>query len=231
MATLQDVVDLFRSIAAPERDELSIFRKHLPLLNAAQRAVWKILTSRKPMNNWFVVPSQSTTPANPDYFGPLAVGTREYALPSNFHQMRLIESITAGYEHTKFGKEPIDSPAFKETREFGAETPFGIEVLYDIIGERPGKMMFASYPPAALQLRLWYVRTPTVLAAITDSLNDFPIEAPDLMARWAAGNFLLGSDFGKWADFERQWSTEVERSVFGDNRDNTAPTLVLGFLE
>lgn len=231
MATVQDVVDLFRSIAGPERDELSLFRKHLPLLNAAQRSVWKILTSRKPMNNPFVVSSQSATPSNPDYFGPLVVGTREYALPGNFHQLRLIECITDGYEHTKFRKEPIDSPAFKETREFGTGTPFGLESLYDIIGERPGKIMFAGYPPTALQLRLWYVRTPTVLVAITDSLNDFPIEGPDLMARWAAGNFLLGSDFGKWSDFERQWSTEVERSVFGDNRDNTAPTVVQGFLE
>jgi len=229
--TLQDVVNLFRSLTAPQSDELEIFRKHVGLYNAAQLAVWKILTSRKPMNNWFVVESQGTSALAVDYFAPLAVGTRDYALPPNFHHIRLIECATTDYVGTKFRKDNMDSPQFKEAREATSATPFGSEVLYDIIGTNPGRIMFSGYPPAALDVRLWYCKSPAKLTLLADSLDEFPPESIALMARWAVTQFLLGADQGKWADFERQWSTEIERAVFGDMRDDTGPTVVQGFLE
>lgn len=231
MATLQDVLALFRSLVASTRDEMELFNKNLPLFNAGQRALWKILTSREPMSNWFVVSSQATTPTNPDYFGPLVLGTREYTLPTNFHHLRLIECVTSEYEHTKFIKGAMDSQSFKDVREYLSTDPWGAEILYDIIGVNPGKIMFAQYPPAALELKLWYGRTPTVLTARTDSLNDFPIEAPEMIAQWSAMKFLVGAQPADWRAFQVQWQADIEQMVFGESRDNTAPIVVEGFLE
>ena len=229
--TLQYIADLFKGIVAPEKDVVQLFERHLPLFNASQLAVWKILTSRKPFNNWFVVQSQSSTPAAADYFGPLVTTTREYALPPNFKHLRLIESLTAGYEHLRFIKSNLDDEDFREGRRLTSNNEFTTDVLYDIAGVNPGTMVFSRYPPAALTLRLWYVRTPTELTARGDVLSDFPIEAIPLMARWAAGNFLLGADPRKWEAFERQWSTEVDRMVFGEMRDDTGSITAKGYLE
>jgi hypothetical protein len=231
MPTFADAIDLFKTLAAADRHQLESFDQHLPGFNAAQRALWKILTTRKKMNNWFVVASQASTPANPDYFGPLAVSSREYPLPPNFHHLRLIECVTASYEHVRFTKEPIDSPLFKQGREYAVDSPFGSEAIYDIIGTGAGRMMLAQFPPAVLELKLWYCRHPTVLVARTDSLNDFPIEAPELLSQWVIMKFKVGADAVKWAEFVEQWRADVEQLVFGETRDDTAPTIVQGFME
>lgn len=231
MATVQDIVNIFRSLAAAQMDELQLFHKHLPLLNAGQRKLWQVLTSRHPMNNWFVVFSQSTTPANSDYFAPLATTTREYALPPNFHHLRLAECLTSGYEHLKFTKTFLDSADFKVARELTGSNPFNGEALYDIIGASPGSFMLAQYPPAALNVRLAYCRVATPFTVITNSLNDFPDSAPELIAQWCATKFLLGSDFDKWQGFERQWMNDIDSFVFGETRDDTGPSIAEGFLE
>src|SRR5574342_953096 len=132
MATVRDIVNLFGSLTPGQNDELSIFRKHIGLFNAGIRKFHSVLTTRRPENNWFVVSSQSTTPGQDDYFAPLVIGTREYALPPNFHHMRMIESLTDSYTAIKFRKLSMTSPDFKETREFTSATQFGFEALYDI---------------------------------------------------------------------------------------------------
>lgn len=231
MATVQEIVNLFRSLAAPQMDEMQLFRKHLPLINAGQRKLWQVLTSRKPMNNWFVVFSQSTTPANSDYFPPFDAATREYALPPNFHHLRLAECLTSGYEGLLLTKTSIDSPDFRAGRALTSASPFGGEALYDIIGVNPGRMMLAQYPPAALDVRLSYCRVTTAFTALSDSLTDFPDSAPELIAQWCATKFLLGSDFAKWQGFERQWQNDIDQFVFNETRDDSGPSIAEGFLE
>lgn len=231
MATVRDIIDLFRSLSTPQANEFELFKKHLPLINAGQRKLWQVLTSRKPMNNWFVVFSQASNGAGADYFAPLAVGTREYALPPNFHHLRLIEPLSTGYENVLFTKTSMDSPDFRAGRALTSANQFGSEALYDIIGVNPGRMMLAQYPPAAIELRLSYVRICTPFTAITDVLTDFPDMAPELIARWCATQLLLGNDFDKWQSFEGQWRSEIDQFVFGETRDDTGPSIAEGFLE
>lgn len=231
MATVRDIVEIFRSLAAPQADELQLFRKHLGLLNAGQRAFWRVLTSRKQFNNWFVVFSQSTTPAGTDYFAPLANGTREYNLPPNFHHLRAIECLTSGYEYLRFTRGNLETHDFREGRALGSGSPFGGEALYDIIGVNPGRFVLAQHPPVALDARLMYCRVATAFTALGDALTDFPGEAPELIAQWCATKFLLGADFSKWQGFERQWQNDIDQFVFAESRDDTGPSLVEGFLE
>lgn len=229
--SVEYLVSLFGSMTMADYNVMQLFNRHLPILNAAQTAVWKLLTTRKRHNNWFVVPSQAATPAGSDYFAAVTQAAREYTLPPSFHHLRLIEPVPAAYDYLRFDRCGMDTQSFRELRASPPATVWGDRVAYDIVGANPGRIMFGEYPPASIELRLWFCRTPTEITAITGTLSEFPIETIPLMASWAAAKIRLGIKPAEWQGFKMQWQGEVEEIVFGDTRDDTGPTVAVGYLE
>jgi hypothetical protein len=229
-STVRDIVTLFDALAGQGAKGSNPDTK-ITLLNSGKDEFWKILVGSNPQENWFLVESQSATPANDDYFPPLTASARSYALPPNFHQMRYIEVVDSGFKHLRFEKGNLDTGGFRQLRS-QTTTSFDSEVLYDIVGTNPGSLLFALLPPSAMTLTLGYIRKPTKWAALTDTAPDeFPESSHELIAEWAVKRTILGVGDRRFIDFEREWQERVARWMRVYRRDNTGPDVVEGFFE
>jgi hypothetical protein len=225
------VKDLLRLVQAivPDLRDPAVLATKMPLVDAAVMATWRILTSRHSQHNWFVVSSQNTTPGQPDFFPQLTINQREYPLPPNFHQLRSVEVLTPGLEHTIFKKANIDYDEYRWDRTAGEFA--GVVIQYDILGTNPGTFQLAKFLQQPMDVRLWYVKTAPVITAATDSLDDFPRIVLPSMAQYLAKAYTLGAHDERFGAYVSQWSEEVERLVFGEHRDNTQRETAMGFLE
>ena len=98
----------------------------------------------------------------------IAAGTRNYTLPPDFSEMKLIEVTTADYEDVRFLYRDLADPVHRTVREVtDQQTP---DLFYfDIIGERT--FTIAPLSNTALDLRLTYVPVLPDLSADTDELE------------------------------------------------------------
>lgn len=230
MGTVSDVVTKFDALAVKGVRAMDVDLK-ISLLNMGKDQAWSFMTGSNVQEDWFTVVSQFSTPANPDYFAPFAAGTREYALPPNFHTLRSIEVSTSGYQHLSFVPRDNDDREF-EWRRNQTDVQFDSEVLYDIVGTNPGTMVLASAPPATINVVLRYVRTPTEWTALADTGPDeFPNSALNMIAEWAVQRASLGTKDGRWGQFVSEWSNQFERWLRTHRRESTEPDYALGFLE
>lgn len=225
------VKDLFRLVGAmlPDLRDAASLQSKLPLADAAVMATWRILTSRHTQHNWFVVASQSGTPGQADTFPLLVTGQRDYPLPPNFHQIRAIEVLTAGLENTVFKKSNIDRSEYQWDRQ--AAEFAGVTILYDILGVNPGTFQLSKQVQSTMDVRLWYVKVAPIITAFTDSLDDFPRITLPSMAQYLTKAHSLGMQDSRFPAFVQQWTDEIERMVFGEQRDNTDRQTAVGFLE
>lgn len=218
MATVKNVIALFDALYLKGRASFEDDTK-IALLNLAKEEVWKILVGSQAQQNWFVDQSQSALPGQNDHFGLLAVNQREYVLPPNFHQMRVVEVVTTGKEHIKIDKSKIDSGGFRQQR--ASVASFQDQASYDIIGTAPGQMMFALFPPSALDLKLWYARHPVAWDAKTDLVDEFPANMHGFIAEWAVQRAALGVGDHKFVGFTKEWSERLERTLTTYDRDTS----------
>jgi len=133
----------------------------LSFINEGHAEVWAILKTLD--DDYFVEDSQATTSTDDDYLAALTTATREYNLPANVRDIRLIEvTLPAGYEEIRFEYRKMSDPEFIAARKFAAAQGAGTGTqdgvyFYTIVGKRT--LMLAQYPEAAFTLKIWYVRS------------------------------------------------------------------------
>ena len=228
MADVQSVVTKFDALMGVGHDEFLVDKK-IALLDMAKDEVWKILVGSSSQENWFVDFSQSDTPGQDDYFGPLSTSAREYTLPPDFHQMRSIEVTTTNKERIRFDKARLHDDEFRQER--GSQQSFQNEVMFDIVGVSPGQLFLSLFPPSALALKLWYIRHPTVWAALGTSVDEFPASYHGFIAEWAVMRGILGLGDSRFVAFASEWSQRLERTLTTYNRDSSGVEVVRGFME
>ena len=229
MATVGTVLDLLDSMIGKNASQLG--DKKIAMLNAGKTEVWKIITGSTPEENWFGHESQSSSSGDADYFPLLSDGVREYTLPSNISQLRLIEPVTVGFTEIDFRKSNIEKEDFRRRRRDNVAMSDACEVLYDIWGVNPGRLIFAANPAASIEVKLWYIRNPTEWAARDDSVDEFPPTMHTLICEWAAARIGIGSDDKRAALFHAAWSERVTHQLRVYRRDISGPQVVTGMFE
>jgi hypothetical protein len=106
-------------------------------------------------------------------------GTREYTLPPDCLEVKLIEVITPSYESIEFflGKDMTD-PGFRSARNMTQrQTPTFFYA--DVVGERT--LTIAPHTDSTLDLRLWYVSSACIVSTAGASLKDFATATDELI--------------------------------------------------
>jgi hypothetical protein len=118
--------------------------------------VWTILKNARA--DYFVTSSQNTDATADNYFPLLSTTAREYDLPVDFAELKLIEIQDSGYESTEFVYRDMSSQEFKDARRDETANPSRNvgTYLYDIVGKRT--FILAQFPRYAFDATIWYVR-------------------------------------------------------------------------
>lgn len=204
-------------------------RALLSYINEGKDELWKILKANN--DDFFSAMSQSSDSTGDDYFGPLAMGVREYTLPADFSEIRFIECTTPSYEMTEWVFKKPSDPLFRESRKgataAGASSNNNAqEFLYTIIGNQ---FVLATYPPAALNVTLWYTQGLADLE-YGDPLPVILIPYAKSIATWASKAVMLSEDEGKFAEWQGEWkSSVISSSQTSGPRNQADPTFVEDF--
>lgn len=158
----------------------------------------------------------------------IAADTRDYTLPPDFSEMKLIECITDSYEDIRFVYRDLARPDMRAMLELAdSQTPGGF--FFDIIGERT--MRIAPMSSVALDLRITYVQSFADLSDDTDELTmphplylaveEYAIARalrqdrnPDAAAAEAAGDKIIAEMFG--AHHRQTQDVEIADAYLGD---------------
>jgi len=201
----------------------------LDFINQGKDSVWAVLRSLG--QDYFVDETQATTSANDDFFQVLSTTVREYDLPLNTRELRMIECTTEGYKHLKFEQRSMSDRDFVEMRNWASRqssttgTGYSGTYLYAVVGRR--KLMFAQFPEAALTLQIWRVVALDDLSLeteLTEILHPFWRAIVDLAAKLASLSLTRTDMEAAW---QNQWQLDV-RLIAGSAvpRASTAPVFV-----
>lgn len=99
----------------------------------------------------------------------IVAGTRDYVLPPDFSEMRLIEVITSSYEDVRFLHRDMTNPDMRAMMEI-TENQTPDYFLFDIFKE-PASIRIAPKSNTTLDLRITYVQSIADLSADADVLT------------------------------------------------------------
>ncbi|KKM84949.1 hypothetical protein LCGC14_1294000 [marine sediment metagenome] len=193
-------------------------------INKAKDEVWKVL---KQLKEGYFMEESALTGGLDNEFAAMVVGTREYDLPKDLAELRLIEVTgPTGYEEWNFIKVGMNSPRWREARMastvYGAGGTSQIDagtILYDIVGPNASgrqRIVLASFPPVALELKLWYTRIVpdfTVPKAAAETLITFLAPYVGAILTYAVKSLLRLEDAGIAREWEREWLEDLRRTV------------------
>lgn len=184
----------------------------LRLLNEGKNEVWMILKSLRA--DWFIKSSQNQDSTQNDFFGPMAMNTREYTLPVDFQEMKFIEVLDVGFEDVAFVYRDMASAQWKELRRSSTNQPSGtqanLEYHYDIVGKRT--LILAENPEANFQnVKLWYVRIIPDFGA-NDTIDEIIYPYVSKIAIYAAKTMMLPlQDEPMYDAWLKEWKEAVMR--------------------
>lgn len=164
----------------------------LSFVNEGKDEVWAVL--KEDDEEFFVTSSQSTTPAQLNYFGPMSTVTREYSLPQDFREMKFIEILDSGFEQTIFTYKRMTDSDWRSARraatvDSSSLTP-SVEYFYTLVGKN--KMELAQFPAANWQQPvLWYVRN-LLDFELDDPIDEILLPFSKKIADYAAMRVMLG---------------------------------------
>jgi|SRR6185369_3871320 len=228
----QDVIDLANGrlsgyANAVSQDDL------LGFLNEAKDSVWNILKNLE--DEYFITPSQATNAAGSYYFPALNATTREYALPTDLREIKFIECLTPGFTGLTFAFRNLTDGDFRSLRRGANDGTTAITnnpetILYTVVGKKT--IVFADYPPAALTLQIWYVRSiPDFEAA--DPVDEVLYPYSKKIASYAAKAIMLATqDATQFQMWSAKWREDVIEIAQGaDGRNGSDPVFVEGLCE
>jgi hypothetical protein len=157
----------------------------------------------------------------------MATGIREYDLPKDLAELRFIEVTgPTGYKEWTFEKMGMNSPSYRAIRVSTTAAGSGQDslapvgtILYDILGPNNlgrQRMVLASFPPAALVLKLWYTRAVpdfSIPKDITEFLATFLAPYLSSIISYASKSLLRLEDTGIAKEWEKDWREDLRRTV------------------
>lgn len=187
--------------------------------NRAKDRVWNEVKRLK--DDWFVTSRTSLdgtlTILTESYAATgfeLVAGTREYTLPFDVSEVKLIEVITSGYEWVKFIHADLTSVAMRALREETENQSPGA-VYFDLVGERT--LTIASKLDTTLDLRLWYVPILDDLVIDTDTLQ-MPHPLYTAVEEFATARSLVQDRAAEAATWEQMGLATVQRFMAAHRR-------------
>ena len=174
----------------------------------------------------------------------MTISDREYDLPKDLAELRFIEVTgPVGFEEWVFEKKAMNSNSFRAVRisttAAGSSTDSLASagtLLYDIIGPNSTgrqRIVLASFPPAALVLKLWYTRTVpdfTVPKTDAETLVTFLQPYIGIILTYAAKSLLRLEDAGIAKEWEKDWREDLRRTVAASSdRSEADPEVVEEF--
>jgi hypothetical protein len=209
----QDLLDLLNDHLGGYQNATTEAEK-LRRLNEGKDRVWEII--RQDKKDYFIQSSQATTAADDNYFATLTTTEREFDLPDDFQEMKLIEVTTSGYEDREFIEKPLAHPDFQAARRTataqGSSQPSSIDTyMYAIVGKKT--MMFAQYLEAALTLKLWYVRSIPDFE-LAETIDEILFPYSKKIAEYAAKRILAKlQDEPQSMLWDKEWRESVQSLV------------------
>jgi len=199
-------------------------RAMLTYLNMAKDEIWS--TIKELHEEYFQVFSQSTDSTADYYFPQLSTATRNYTLPDDLRSIEYIEVTTPSFEESDFVYAKLNSPEFKEERRASNAqngpnaTNNGSKFHYTIAGKN--QFVLASYPPADLNLTLWYTR------ALPDFETGDPVDEilfpfQKKLAEYAAKKVMLSNqDATQFAAWSKEWRDSLVNCLQAAGERNDA---------
>lgn len=228
----QELIDLANSELAGYQNAVDSTALN-SFLNEGKDEVWSAL---KQLNDeYFLVFSQSTVSTDPYYFGPLTTSTREYALPSDFREIKFIEVVTQGYTNAQFVYKDPTSPEFRDARRLANSggpnsNTNNLFFLYTIVGKN--QFVMADFPPIPLTLKLWYIRSLADYEP-SDSVDEILFPYTKKICTYAVRKALLSTqDQAMWAAWKQEWRDGIiSVTSTAAPRNQSDPVFTIGFCE
>lgn len=157
----------------------------------------------------------------------IVAGTKEYALPFDVSELKLIECLTSGYEHVRFVHHDLASPEVRALRELTTSQSPSL-FAFDLIGERT--LTIAPASDTTLNLRLWYVPILDDLVADTDTLQ-MPHALYTAVEEFATARSLVQDRAAEAATWEQMGLATVQRFMGAHRRQTQDPEMVRLYME
>lgn len=217
--TGQDLIDLTKARLGGYQNSLDteVLMSHI---NEGKDEVWGLLKSLD--DQYFVVQSQATTSTADYYFSSLSTALREYTLPSDFREVKLIEVTTSGYTDVRFVYRDAHHPDFAEARRAANydNTPSNSSCVYYYTIYGKSTFALANYPEAAITLRLWYVRALADYEA-ADTVDEILLSFAKKIAEYAAMKvMLLQQDQPQFEEWQKVWRQDILSIATSANNRN-----------
>lgn len=153
----------------------------------------------------------------------LAAGTREYTLPHDVSEIKLIECATSGYESVRFVFRDLASTEMRGARELTENQAPGV-IYCDLVSERT--LTIAPAVDVALDLRLWYVPILDDLSAETDVLQ-MPHPLYIAVRNFAASEALVQDRAEEASVWEQKGLASVQAFMSAHRRQTQDPELIV----
>lgn len=184
MGYRKELSDLRTSVRDNVDESSASFFSNAQLNRFINRAMHRVWTEGRKLKDDFFAVTRSSTDGSLTILGEtyvassfqIAASTRDYTLPHDFVEMRLIECITSGYEWVRFVSMDIAHPDMRTLLEI-ADNQDPSAFAFDIIGERT--MRIAPMSATTLDLRITYIQS---LADLSDDADDCQLPHPLYMA-------------------------------------------------
>lgn len=156
----------------------------------------------------------------------IVAGTREYTLPQDFAEMKLIECTTSGYEYLVFTYRDFASLEMRAARMLtDNQTPVGF--YFTILGERT--LSIAPKSDTTLDLRIWYV--PLIPELLLDaSTTEMPYPLYKAVQEFSASKAFAQDNDARAAVFEQMGNRTIASHFGGHARQTQDPEFVEGYL-
>lgn len=197
----------------------------LTLLNEGKNEVWMILKSLRA--DWFMQSSQNTDSNLANFFAPLNSAKREFPLPSDYHEMKFIEVLDAGFEDVEFIYRDMATSEWKEQRRANTNqapnSTANLQYHYDIVGKNT--MILAEYPQIGFNAKLWYVRMVPDFS-IDDPVDEIVYPYGSKIAMYATKLLMLtNQDTQMWTAWKEEWKEAVQRIAMSASPRQIADTV------
>ena len=190
-------------------------------INRAKDRVWNRV---KALNDDYFIVTRSSTDGSLTILGEtyaassfqIIASTRDYTLPPDFSEIKLVEVITANYEDVRFVYRDLSHPEMRALLEItDNQTPSSF--VFDILGERT--MRIAPMSNTTLDLRLTYVQAFADLSSDTDTLTmPHPLY---LAVEHYATSFALRQDRSPDAESYEKSADKIIAEMFGAHHRQT----------
>lgn len=200
-------------------------------VNDGLQEVWSLLRSLD--LDYTTDSSQTAIPTDDNFLQTLTTSQREYDLPKNLREIRMIECTTPGFEVLEFELRAVNNQEFQEVRRqatangAGSGSNTGI-YHYAVVGKQ---FLFAEYPEAALSLKVWYVRAINGID-VNDSLTDIIIPFSRKIIDYAAMKATLSARNEVISDaWSQVWKNSVKTiAITAGPRASATPVFIADFL-